>query len=74
MSERIIDTIDRATASRPGTPLEWAWQDLQTAAEAMEAVGRTNSPSLTRNALLLLRRRAAEHLEALDRHLKEIGE
>ena len=74
MSERIIDTIDKGQDVRGGTPLEWAWEDLQTAAHAMEAVGRTNSPSLTRNALLLLRRRAAEHLEALDRHLKEIGE
>jgi hypothetical protein len=59
---------------RPGTPLEWAWDDLQTAAEAMEAVGKTNSPSLTRSALLLLRRRAAAHLAALDKHLEDIGE
>jgi hypothetical protein len=42
--------------------------------EALQAAGKTGAESLSRAALLLVRRRAAAHLEALDVWLKELGE
>lgn len=74
MSELRVETHDKTGPVRSGTPVEWAWEDLQTAQEALEAASRTQAESLSRAALLLVRRRAAQHLDALDAVLKEIGE
>ena len=74
MSELRVETNEKTGPQRHGTPVEWAWEDLQTAQQALEAASRTQAESLSRAALLLVRRRAQAHVEALDAVLKEIGE